>query len=177
MPPLNLTDNKMALLGKLVLKLAADSAKFETDMKKARKSAKSFGDQTKQAAGFAAKSMAVAGAAALAMGTAIVKSNLASIDSLAKTADKLDITTEALAGLRHAAELTGVEQAVLDKSLTKMARSLGEANTGIGTAKDFLDQMGLSSQKLSAMAPEKAFAAMSTEINKDKHHFHLYRLL
>ena len=181
----------MGLLGKLVLKLAADSAKFETDMKRAResakkfgaqtkkaagsaaksmelarKSAKKFGAQTKKAAGSAAKSMAVAGTAALAMGAMIVKSNLASIDSLAKTADKLGATTEALAGLRHAAELTGVKTGTLDMAIQRMTRRLSEAAKGTGEAQGAIKELGLSSQELAKLKPEQQFAAIAAKMGE-----------
>ena len=48
------------------------------------------------------------GATATAATVALTKMSMSSIDNLAKTADKIGTTTESLAGLRHAAEQTGV---------------------------------------------------------------------
>jgi hypothetical protein len=155
----------MGLLGKLVLKLSANSAQFETNMKKARTSARSFGDVSTRAAGMAAKATAAAGVAIGAAAAVIIKANLESIDSLAKTADKLGMTTEALAGYRHAADLTGVSQGNFDKSLGRMSKNIGDAQAGIGTAKQYLDQLGLSAGKLAAMRPEDQFADIAEEIN------------
>lgn len=156
----------MGLLGKLVLKMSADSAQFQSEMKRAKKSAKSFGEQSAMAGKYAGAAMAAAGTASIAAAAVIVKSNLASIDVLAKTADKLGMSTEALAGMRHAAELTGVSQAGLDKSMVKMLRSVGEAQNGIGTARLELDKMGLSADALAAMKPEQAFAAIAEATNE-----------
>ena len=63
----------------------------------------------------------LAGAAGL--GLVISKSNK-SVDALAKTADRLDVTTKSLAGLQHAADLTGVSQGTLNKSLIKQQKNI-----------------------------------------------------
>src|SRR3990172_9608385 len=51
---------------------------------------------------------------------ALVKSSIDAGDALAKTADRLGITTQALAGLRYAGDLAGVSAEQLDTSLGKM---------------------------------------------------------
>jgi hypothetical protein len=153
------------LLGKLVLKMSADSAEFESNMAKARQSSSDFGASAVAAGAVAGKALAAAGAAAIAAGVLIVKSNLASIDSLAKVSDKLGISTEALAGFRHAAELSGTSQEAADKALQKMVRSIGEAQNGVGMARVEFEKMGLSVQALAGMKPEQAFAAISDATN------------
>ena len=75
---------------------------------------------------------------------ALVKQSLAVNDALAKTADRLGLTTEALAGLQHAAELTGAGTKTLDMALQRMTRRIGEAATGSGAAKDAITELGLS---------------------------------
>ena len=86
---------------------------------------------------------AVAGmAAGLVVAT---KRAVENADAIGKTADKLGIGTEALQEYRHAAELTGVEQSVLEMGLQRLTRRLGEiAETGKGTAKPALDALGIS---------------------------------
>ena len=77
-----------------------------------------------RAAGRITKSVAKVGAAAAAAGIAamgaLVASSMKSVDELAKVSDKLGTTTEALAGLHHAAEITGVSAALMDKSMQRL---------------------------------------------------------
>ena len=79
---------------------------------------------------------------------ALIKSSLAVGDALGKTADKLGTTTEALAGLRHAADLTGVSNKTLDTSMQRLTRRLSEAKAGTGAAVKGLDALGLSAEYL-----------------------------
>jgi len=87
----------------------------------------------------------------------LVKTSLDSVDALAKTSDKLGITTEGLAGMRLAAELSGVASNTLDMALQRMVRRLSEAAAGTGEAKDAIKELGLDAQQLAAMAPDEAF--------------------
>jgi len=83
---------------------------------------------------------AVAGAAA---GAAMVKMRMTAIDNLAKTADKIGVTTEALVGLQYAAELTGVSTNTMNMALQRMTRRVAEAAVGTGEAKGALAELGL----------------------------------
>ena len=53
------------------------------------------------------------------------------LDLIAKTADKIGITTDALQELQVAADLAGVSSGVLDKALLKFTRSISEARQGV----------------------------------------------
>jgi len=92
---------------------------------------------------------------------ALVKSSFTTIDQLAKTSDKLGVTTEALAGLRHAAELTGVASNTLDMALQRMTRRVAEAAGGTGEAKAAIAELGLDARKLAQLSPDKQFAAIA----------------
>ena len=107
--------------------------------------------------------MAGAGAA-MAAGAgfaAIVKSQLGAIDDIAKTSDKLGLTTEALIGLHHAAELTGVGAKTLDMAVQRMTRRIAEAARGSGEAKSALRELGLDAQALSKMTPDQALGEIA----------------
>lgn len=82
-------------------------------------------------------------------------------DNVAKTADKLGIGIEALQELRYAAERSGVSTESFDASLERMTKNLGEAVQGTGTAKDALDQLGLSAADLIHMEPEEALGLIA----------------
>ena len=88
---------------------------------------------------------ATAGAAAAA---ALTKMQMSNIDSLAKTADKIGVTTEALGGLRHAAELTGVGSDTLDMAMQRLTRRVSEAANGTGEAKNALIELGINAANL-----------------------------
>lgn len=110
-------------------------------------------DVSKEAAKWGA-GMAAAGAAATA---ALVKTGLQSVDALAKTADKLGVTTEALAQLRFAAEQTGIETSKFDTALQRFTRRLGDAASGAGPAVKAFEALGLSAQELVKLSPDEAF--------------------
>ena len=85
---------------------------------------------------------------------------------MAKTADKLGVTTEALAGLQHAAELTGVAQETLNKSLTKQQKALFDADRGLLTYSQHFDALGLSTKELMKLSPDKQFIEIAGALNK-----------
>lgn len=89
--------------------------------------------------------------AAGAAGAAFLKMRMSAIDNLAKTADKLGVTTEALAGFRHAAELSGVSTTAFDKALQNMGVQVANAAKGTGLAVRALDDLGLNALALSKL--------------------------
>lgn len=142
-----LTQKELKALRKQTKKASKDSAEFKKKMK---------GVAT-AAAGMAA----AAAAAATAIGVALVKSNLKSIDTLAKKADSINITTEALTKYRFAAEQSGSSGEKLDKAFEKLAKNVSEAAQGTGVAKRSLDQLGISAEKLNKLSPDKQFELIS----------------
>ena len=111
------------------------------------------------AAGFAIAGVAAAG---LTVGiVAIVNANAQYIDSLAKTADKLGLTTEALQLLRYQGEQSGVSINTMDMALQRMTRRVAEAAQGTGEAKGAIKELGLSAAELAAMSPDQQFKAIA----------------
>ena len=82
-------------------------------------------------------------------------------DDVAKTADKLGIGITQLQELRYAAERSGVATGQFDTALEKMQKNLGEAAGGTGTAKDALDQLGLSAKDLINLSPDEALGMIA----------------
>ena len=91
---------------------------------------------------------AIVGAVGAAGFGALIKASINAGDELAKTADKLGVTTEALAGLRHAAELTGVSTGTMDMALQRFTRRAAEAAQGTGEAKGALQELGINADEL-----------------------------
>ena len=105
------------------------------------------------------RSAAVGLFAALSAGAfaSFVKSSLDAGDALAKTSAKLGVATEALAGLRYAAELSGVSTQTMDMALQRMTRRLSEAAQGTGEARDAIKELGLDAGRLASLSPDNAF--------------------
>ena len=141
------TDYKVAI--------TADASKFVRGMKTAKTSLNDVGTSL-----FSVKNAVIGLAGAGGFGL-LVKSSLETVDALAKTSDKLGITTEKLAALRHAAEQTGVSSNTLDMALQRMTRRIAEAARGTGEAKDALKELGLDARALANSSPDKAFSAIA----------------
>lgn len=117
-------------------------------------------DKTAKAFASAKRGIAAIGGSLLSLKTALVavvggagfgmliKQGLAAGDSLAKTADKIGVTTESLAGLRHAAELTGVSTQTMDMALQRFTRRASEAANGTGEAVGALRELGINAKDL-----------------------------
>lgn len=71
------------------------------------------------------------------------------IDALAKTADKLNISTEALAGYQEAAEDAGISNETLERSLTMLAKKTGQnADVALVDLIKKLEQAGSAQEQL-----------------------------
>lgn len=145
----------MAQIGALSVKVSIDSSGVDINGKKVVRSVKEINAELRSSVNSLAKWGAAAGAAAIAVSAAIVRSSISSIDALAKTADKLGLTTDALAGLRFAAEQTGIAQTTLDMALQRSTRRIAEAAQGTGEAIKALDTLGLSAVDLAKKSPDQ----------------------
>lgn len=103
-------------------------------------------------------------AAGVAATTALVKSGLQTTDSLAKTADKLGVTTEALARYRFAAAQTGVDQNKADVALQRFTRRLADAAAGTGPAVKAFNALGLEAKELVELSPDEALAKVADKM-------------
>lgn len=158
-----------ANLGSLVANITANTKPFSKGMKTA---GGDMGKMQQSANKFSLKSMiakiGLAAGAAIAFGKALagVKDQMAELDKLGKTADKLGIGVQELERLRYSASLAGVEAASFDKSLEKMARGVSEAAHGTGTAKKALDDLGISAAELMQQSPDQQMMTLANAIKK-----------
>lgn len=126
-----------ALMEMASRKYVSDTAKGEKSNKKFNKGAQRGFRKSNKAAGLFTSGMkrmlgaviAVAGVKGL---TTLIKSTLDTADTLAKTADKVGFSTDALQELRFAAKQSGVEFAATDIALQRFSRRIGEAANGQG---------------------------------------------
>lgn len=115
--------------------------------------------------GRTARTLAVGAAAAGGAVFGLASSTAALGDDVAKTADKIGMSIEGLQELRYAAERSGVATSSFDSAMEKMGKNLGEALSGTGTAKDALEELGLSAKDLVALSPEEALAVIADRMS------------
>ncbi|MEM9752563.1 MAG: hypothetical protein AAF916_04180 [Planctomycetota bacterium] len=162
----------MATIARLKIDLIADTRGFAGGMAKAKAVTGGFVKRVQTANGVVTRMTSgllrlggVAGglslAAAAASVTALVRRQFEAIDSSAKFADELGITTEALGGYRHAAKLTGTAQSTLEKGLQRLVRRLGEAKSGYGEGRRGLERLRLDADAVASMRPEAALGAVA----------------
>lgn len=144
-------------IAKLTVDLLAESSKFRSELDKAQKSAKDWAGSVRESANEAANHIAAMGAAAATALAAMYTATAQNIDEQAKFADRIGISTEALAGLQYAGQLTGVATDRMADSLQGMVERISEATTGTGEAAEALENLGLSAQTLNQLSPEKQF--------------------
>lgn len=107
----------------------------------ARDKTKAAFASVQRAMGALKKGALVVGAAVGAVGAAFVvaaKKTLEFADEIAKTADKIGFSTDALQELRVATDLAGISQGELDSALGAMSKRLGELRVGTGALNTFL---------------------------------------
>lgn len=131
--------------------------------------------QSIRAVGRAVLSMktALAGVIGIAGITLLIRQSIQATDALAKTAQKIGTTTEALSRMRYAAELTGVATGTMDMALQRFVRRTAEAARGTGEAKGALRELNLDAAELMNMPLDQqliqladAFGAVRTDADK-----------
>jgi hypothetical protein len=107
---------------------------------------------------------AIAGAAGIGGFSIMAKTALDTADKIHKLTLRLGASAEALSQYRHAAALSGVSFADFTNGLEKMSRNISEAVQGTGTAKDTLEELGISVGALAQLKPEQQFEALADAI-------------
>jgi hypothetical protein len=153
----------MASLGTLAVNIVARTENFTSGITKSVNSMAAFNKRitgtTKLVAGFIAASAGFAGISAF-------KSAGEDLDDMAKKAAGLGIATEKLAGLRHAASLSGVEFNKLNVSLTTMTRLISQAaTTGKGSAVGVLEELGLNAATLNRLTPDQQLGKIADALS------------
>lgn len=151
----------MSSLGTLHVSLQARTKKFERGLKRARRHLKKFRNSIPGANLLLNKFTAALAVGGMAV---FVQRSLVAGDALAKLSDRLRINVEELQGLRRAADLTGAGTATLDKGLEFLAKSLGEAKTGIGEAKQALGLLNIEVDDLLALDPAEQFKVLAEAV-------------
>ena len=150
-------------IGGISVTISANTNKFRTGLDKARKHLTRFRKSITDTL-FSVRGLA--GALAGGMFAGMIRQQMQVIDQLAKTADKIGITTQSLQGLRHAAELSGVASNTLDMALMKMSMRLSEAARGGGEATGILKELGLDAQFMATLSPDQQMRLLADALQK-----------
>jgi len=140
-----------AVIGALRVNLGLDSAQFTRGLKKSEKGLSGFAKKATGILGGLA-TVAVFRALGNSIDTAINK-----LDKIAKVADKVGLTTEALQELRIVAEQGGIAISTFDMAFQRFSRRTAEAATGTGEAKNALAELGVTLEDLQTKSPEELF--------------------
>jgi hypothetical protein len=119
----------------LIVRLKADTAQLDRALSRSERQVKTSADRMRAALGGLRTGLLAVGAAAAAGGAALAalaKGALESADNLGKSADRIGINTEELQRLQFAADLAGVSQEKLGKTLEVFGRRTAEARVGTG---------------------------------------------
>lgn len=148
-------------IGDLVVRLGMDTKKFKSGAADAAKETASL--QARIGSKITSVSGAVVAAAAAAVTGVVVmaKQTARAMDDIADAATNIGMTSEALVGLRHQAELTGTSSEALSTGLTKMMRGIGS-----GASKGALAALGLDPNAMRGMSAEQQFSAIAEAMSK-----------
>lgn len=153
-------------IGVLTVDMRLLSKKFEAGIKRANmgltKMRANAMSATKSLKGM---HVGIAGLVGVAGFGAMIKSSLAAGDAIGKMSDRLNISTESLSAFRHLVELNGESTENFEKSITRMARSIGEAERGFGTGKKAFEDLGISLDMLLGKSADEQFLIISDAIN------------
>lgn len=161
----------MAKAGNLTIDLNANTARLKSDFTKAQAMVKKYQRSARRSLNSVSKAVFSIKGAVLSLAGAggfgiLISSSLSTADALAKTADKIGITTEALGGLHHATTLfTSAGAGAMNEALTKASKRLGEFNaSGGGAAAKWLEKLNLDTQYLAKLAPDQLFKAYAESV-------------
>ena len=168
----------MGIIGELVVAVTARTGKFERGLRRSKISLRKFERQIKKneqamAALSEAKRQftqvkiknvflgisAAAGAAAVSFNR-----TASAMGEIQKRAGALQMSTQALSELAHAANQNGVEFDDLHGLLEEMNIRLSEAAKGSGSAKAALEQLNVPVADLMRMKPEEAFGELAKHL-------------
>lgn len=148
-------------LARLVVRLEAENSVLHNKLDQSEQRTRKFSQRMSiDIDGIAKRFIGLAAAAGAGLAAMYVV-NAQGIDKLAKQADKLGMTTEALQGLRYAGELSGVAIGTTDMALQRMTRRVAEAARGTGEAKDAIKELNLNAAELARMSPDEQFKAIA----------------
>ncbi len=118
--------------------------------------------------GLVSKAKSAAGMFGMAMGGAAVIAGLRGLvnelDNIAKTAQRIGVTTDAMQKLKIASELSGNSISTIQTAFKRMSAVVYDAMRGLKGAKDSLDAIGLSVDDLQGKGTEEMFEIIAGKL-------------
>ena len=159
----------MATIANLAVNVISNTGSFNKGMSQTRKT---LANTNKDVGGFGNKLKGLAAPIAAAVGGLLAFGKVVSgvsqafekMDEAAKKALSLNIGAQQLMGLQHAAELAGMSAPQLTSNMQKMQKGIGEALTGVGTAKEAFNRLGIDIEHLATLTPEQQLAKIAEAI-------------
>lgn len=152
---------------RIIVKLEAEVAKLHKDLNRSqnriakfeRQTAKSVKSIKRQFDGMSSGVKRALGVFAAALGFNALK-NLVShtaqaIDSTAKFADVIGLTTEQLTGYQLAAQITGSSIGQLQTGMQRLQKNIADAEAGLATAVREFDRLGISVEQLRGLSTDE----------------------
>jgi len=155
----------MADLAKLVVKLEAQTAKYQRDLEKAQRQNRTFSEKAKKHFKDA-RGAYIGFAAAVGGAFATISRGLDRQAELFDLSTRLGATTKGLSQLQYAAEQSGVSVSTLNMGLQRMVRRVAEAASGTGEAKGALEELNIVAGDLNQLKPEDQFRVLADAIMK-----------
>ena len=125
--------------GSIIIDLLMRTGSFETDSKRAEARLREMEKVAKQA-GIAIGTALVAG---LTAATAAIKSSIDHMDELSKAAQRANLPTEDFSRLAYAGDLADVSVETLTKSMGKLAKAQGDAQSGSKAQIEAFERLGI----------------------------------
>lgn len=156
----------MASLGTLAVNIVARTEKFTRGVSEAMSGMGRLRSMA-VAAGPAIAAGLAAGAAAL---VSFSRAEAQAIDRIGKFADSVNVGTEALMGLNHAAELNGVSSKMLETGLRNLEIRSSDAAMGTGEAVGAFEELGISADKLNRLSADEKLLAIADAMQTVENH-------
>lgn len=152
----------MVQIAKLTADLFANTSKFESGMKRARKTFSNFSKTVKTGAKAAGVAIGVATAALTAMG--IRQAGV--IDETAKLSAALGVNIRQFQALALVGSEAGITQEQIGTIITKSQRSILEAARGLQTYERSFKTLNLNAKELVKLSPEEQFLKITSALDK-----------
>lgn len=157
-------------IGRISAVITARDVNFSSELMKAKNATSSFGSSFTSSASRVVSGAALIAAASTAVyvGISQVSQSLERLGAAADGAAKLGMQAmpEFLQGLQYQASLVGVSADSVTSSLSKLFRTVAEANSGSKADKDILAALGLSASSLGGMSPDKIVLRVADALDK-----------
>ena len=148
--------------GQAYVELSTKDSKLIKGLRAAERRLKTFG-----------ASVSAIGARLAGLGAAVVGSLFAASkvfgdlgDQLAKASTRTGVAVEELSELAFAADMSGADLETLETGLRKMAQTIVDAAGGSQTAREALDQLGLTVADLGRLSPDQQFKLIADRLSQ-----------